>query len=141
MGMNGMDFLKTKYSTYIFNLQIFKWTKCGEKFVLTRDHNMWNQKKKGSSPVSIQVVSASCLWVSHLSIPWFLRQRWEYADFWLGMYTQAPLTPALFKDQLESETQEVRNAEEVACSWIPGVLMVRSEGSNALRGQAGSEVM
>lgn len=57
------------------------------------------------------------------------------------MYTQAPLTPALFKDQLESETQEVRNAEEVACSWIPGVLMVRSEGSNALRGQAGSEVM
>ena len=141
MGMNGMDFLKTKYSTYIFNLQIFKWTKCGEKFVLTRDHNMWNQKKKGSSPVSIQVVSASCLWVSHLSIPWFLRQRWEYADFWLGMYTQAPLTPALFKDQLESETQEVRNAEEVACSWIPGVLVVRSEGSNALRGQAGSEVM
>ena len=57
------------------------------------------------------------------------------------MYTQAPLTPALFKDQLESETQEVHNAEEVACSWMLGLLMVKSEASNALRGQAGSEVM
>ena len=29
---------------------------------------MWNQKNEGLSPNSIQTVSASCRWVSHLSI-------------------------------------------------------------------------
>lgn len=44
-----------------------------------------------------------------------------------------PLTPALFKDQLESETQEVRNAEEVAVPGNSTGTMVKSEASNALR--------
>ena len=59
-----MHIFSNKYSTCIFILQILKLTKCGEKFVF-----------EDLSPDSIQTVSASCPWVSHLSIPLFFRQR------------------------------------------------------------------
>ena len=54
---------------------------------------------KSLSPDSIQTVSASCLWVSHLSIPWFLRQRRQYLDF-EPHGKSVPLTSKLFKGHL-----------------------------------------
>ena len=51
------------------------------------------------SPDFIQAVSASCLWVNHLSIPWFLRQRRQYLDFELHGKS-VPLTSKLLKGHL-----------------------------------------
>ena len=56
------------------------------------------------SPDSIQTVSASCPWVSHISVSLFLRQRWQFSDFQLSKGWQ-PLTLALFKGQLYAQTE------------------------------------
>ena len=75
--------LNTVHKVCVFILQILKSSKCEGKVSAPRGTTIYGSKTARVWVQTAQTVSPSCPWVSHLSIPLFLRQRWQVqADFW-----------------------------------------------------------
>ena len=78
MGLNCMGLLIYKIfsintvSVFSFYRSLSKW---GEKFVLNLRSQYVDSKELGFESWSIHTISTCCPWMSHLSVPLFLRQR------------------------------------------------------------------